>query len=391
MIARDPFAEAPSPSDLAPGVPADAPVAFTIGGRIQVRNRVLAAPICGASKLPFRRLARRWGADIAYTEMVKAYPLVRDDPKTLELLHTTADEAPCGPQICGGDPDTMERAAARLEALGFPLVDINMGCPVRKVVNEGAGAALLRDPAKVEAVTRACARAVSIPVTVKLRSGWDDDGHVDAATLARAAEAGGAALVAIHGRTRAQAHQGAVDFAAMARAKAAVSIPVVGNGGVFTAEAAVVMARETGCDAVMIGRGAFGRPWLFRDVARALAGLPALPPPDDEARCDVMRAHLDGMIALLGERGVLLYRKYAAWYFREAPWGAHFRDRAYRTREVATMTALLDAWRENLAVSRAALAAGAPPPFPALFADDPTLASADPWSGQACDLAAGLE
>lgn len=357
--------------------------AFRIGGRIPIRNRVFAAPMCGASKLPYRRLARRHGADIAYTEMVKAYPLVRDDRKTKELLVTAPDEAPCGPQICGGDPETMGRAAAVLEAMGFPLVDINMGCPVKRVVNEGAGAALLKDPAKIEAVVRACVQAATVPVTVKLRSGWSHQGHADAVTLVRAAEQGGAALVCIHGRVRSQHHEGDVDFDAIARAKQAVSIPIVANGGIESAEDALVMVRETGCDAVMIGRGAYGRPWLFRDVARALTGRPPLPPPGWEGICDVMEEHLEGMLDLLGVVGVRLYRKYASWYFRDLPWGSHFRDRAYRASEPEVMRALLRDWREHTRACEAAAATGERPPVPAFLVGDPR--AADPFPARPGD------
>ena len=321
---------------------------FTVG-TVEVRNRVLAAPMCGSSKLPWRRQARRFGADLVFTEMVKAFPLVRDDRKTLELLHTEADEAPCGPQVCGADPELLARAAARLEALGFPLVDLNMGCPVRKIVAEGAGAALLKDPRRVEAVVRAAAGAVSVPVTVKLRSGWGAETQVDAAELVRAAEAGGARMVTIHGRVPAQRHKGSVDLDAIARARAAVSIPVVANGGVESAEDALAMVRATGCDAVMIGRGAHGRPWLYRDVARALAGLPPLPEPGPDERCDLIQEHLSGMIELMGEHGVVAFRKYAAWYFRDLPRAAELRDRAHRTAGEAAMRALIEEWRGELA------------------------------------------
>lgn len=363
-----------------PGVP-DLPVAFTIGGKIAVRNRVLAAPMCGATKLPWRRILRRWGADVAYTEMVKAYPLVRHDPRTKELLVSAPDEAPCGPQICGADPDTMGQAAAVCEQLGFPLVDINMGCPVRRVVAEGAGAALLKDPRKVEAITAACVKAVSVPVTVKIRSGWDGKGFSDAATLVRAAEAGGAALITIHGRPRTQHHSGAVDFEAIATAKQAVRIPIVANGGVFSPEAGRHMVEATGCDAVMLGRGVYGRPWLVRDVARAIAGLEPLPAPTPEEVCDIMSEHLEGMIELLGPIGVRFYRKYAAWYFRDLPWGAHFRDRAYRLSEPEPMRTLVAEWRDNVRACAAAAARDEAPPAPAFVQADPARAAAGPWAG----------
>lgn len=313
-------------------------------GSIPLTHRVLAAPMCGATKLPYRRLARRFGADVVFTEMVKAHLVNEGSPRTLELLARGPEEEAVGAQLCGGEPEVLARAAARVEALGFALVDINMGCPVKKVVQSGAGAALLQDPARVEAVVAACRRAVSIPVTAKIRAGWADKGFADAATLARAVEAGGAALVTIHGRTRAQRHEGEVDAEALARAAAAVAIPVVANGGVVRGEDAARLLAATGCDAVMIGRGAYGRPWLFRDAARALAGLPPLPPPTAAAQVDLAAEHLEGMLELMGERGVLLFRKYASWYMSE-PSDAPFRDRAHRVREPEAMRAVLADWR----------------------------------------------
>ncbi len=299
--------------------------------------------MCGATKLPFRRLATRFGADLVFTEMVKATPLSRRCPKTLSLLVRGRDESNVGAQICGADEGIMSLAAEVIEELGFPLLDVNMGCPVKKVVRGGAGAALLRDPRRVEAITRACVGAVEIPVSVKIRSGWDGSGEVDAAEIARAAEAGGASLISIHARSRSQGHTGEVDFAAMARAKAAVSIPVVGNGGVVCGESAQRMLDQTGCDAVMIGRGAYGRPWVFRDVSRRLAGLPTAPEPTRAEQCDLMIEHLLGMVELLGQRGVLIFRKYATWYFKGDE-GPSFRDRAHRIREPEAMRQLITAW-----------------------------------------------
>ena len=314
-------------------------VAFWVG-RIPVRNRVLAAPMCGSSKVPYRQMATRFGADLVFTEMVKARPLVEGSRKTLELLVSGPSESNLGPQICGADEGLMARAALALEELGFPLVDINMGCPVKKIVREGAGSALLTDPRRVEAMVRACARAVSVPVTVKIRSGWDADGRATADELARAAEAGGARLLTIHGRARSKRHEGEVDEDALGRAKAAVSIPVVANGGVTTGEGAARLLAATGCDAVMIGRGAHGRPWLFRDAARALAGLAPLGPPDPVERCGLAREHLDGMVGLMGAHGVLAFRKMAGWYLDD-PREAALLDRAYRTSDPDAMRALL--------------------------------------------------
>ena len=319
--------------------------AFVLAG-IPVFNRVLAAPMCGATKPPFRLQATRYGADLVYTEMVKAKPLTRRDPKTLELLARAPGETNCGPQICGSQPATLAEAARVLVELGFPLVDLNMGCPVRKIVASGAGAAMLKDPRRVEAALRACSDAVEVPVTVKLRSGWDHQGHADVVDLVRAAEAGGAALISIHARARSQRHEGEVDTAALARAKAAVSVPVVANGGIETGADARTLLERSGCDAVMIGRGAYGRPWIFRDAARAIAGEEALPAPEREVVCDLMLEHLRGMVALLGEHGVRVFRKYAGWYFvgEEGP-AVEYRRTAYRTSDPEAMAALIEAFR----------------------------------------------
>ncbi len=338
-------------------------------GSIEIRNRVLAAPLCGASKVPFRMLARRYGADIAYTEMVKAYPLVRGGgslARTLELLQTAAEDSPCGPQICGADESIMAEAARKLEQLGFPLVDINMGCPVPKVVREGAGSALMKDPAKVERIVAACAKAVSVPVTVKIRAGWSGRA-IEGLDVARAAEQGGAKLISIHARRREQFHSGAIDLAAISAVKQAVSIPVVGNGSVTDAATAVTMMRESGCDAVMIGRAAFGRPWVFREVAHAIAGLPAPPPPSIDEQHEVMRWHVEHTHRVEPRRANGLCRRYAAWYMHDAPWSTFFRDRAFRSASKDETLAIVD---EFCAHKRAC--AGLPPgetgPVPAFVA-----------------------
>lgn len=319
--------------------------AFVLGG-IPVAGRVLAAPMCGASKPPFRVQATRYGADLTYTEMVKAKPLAARDPRTLELLWRDPREQNCAAQVCGAEPAELAEAARVIEELGFPFVDLNMGCPVRKIVASGAGAALLKDPSRVEAVIAACVAAVRIPVTVKIRSGWDHQGHASVVELVRAAEAGGASLITIHARARSQRHEGEVDTAALARAKAAAEVPIVANGGIESGEGARELLERSGCDAVMIGRGAYGRPWLFRDAVRAIAGQAALPEPEAEEVCDLIAEHLEGMLALLGEHGVQVFRKYAAWYFVGEGSAGEFRRRAFRIREPEPMRALIAEWRQ---------------------------------------------
>ena len=313
---------------------------------IPVRSRVLAAPMCGATKPTFRQQATRFGADLVYTEMVKASRLVRGDVRTIRFLARAPREVNCGPQISGSDPDVMAEASRRLVELGFPLVDLNMGCPVRKIVASGAGAALLQDPAKVEAMLSACSRAVDVPVTVKIRSGWDHKGHASVVDLVRAAEQGGASLISIHARTRSQGHEGEVDWGALARAKAAVEVPIVANGGIQSGEDARLLLERSGCDAVMIGRGAYGRPWIFRDAARAIAGLEPLPAPAEAEICALIAEHFEGMIEFMGTPGVRVFRKYAGWYFQGSEAADDFRRRAYRMNFPEEMRALIAEWRE---------------------------------------------
>lgn len=319
--------------------------AFTLAG-IPVRNRVLAAPMCGATKPTYRQQATRFGADLVYTEMVKASRVARRDPRTLRFVDRAPGETNCAPQISGSDPAVMAEATRLLvDELEFPLVDINMGCPVRKIVTSGAGAALLRDPRQVESIIAACVQAVQVPITVKIRSGWDHKGHADVTDLVRAAEAGGAQLISIHARARSQGHEGEVDTQALTRAKAAVSVPIVANGGIQSGEDALTLLQRSGCDAVMIGRGAYGRPWIFREATRAIAGQAPLPEPSPAEVCDLIAEHFEGMVQFMGAPGVRVFRKYAGWYFQGSEAADDFRRRAYRTSAPEEMRQLVAEWR----------------------------------------------
>jgi tRNA-dihydrouridine synthase B len=293
-------------------------------------------------------MARRFGAALAYTEMIKATPLARRDAKTLRLAARHEDENPAAIQICGARPAEMAEAARiAVEELGYQTVDINMGCPVRKVVREGAGAAMLKTPDLVGEVVSAVVEAVPVPVTVKIRSGWAGD-SVCAVPVAIVAESAGAAAIAIHGRTREQRHGGDVDLESIAAVKRAVSIPVIGNGGIETPEAAVRMVDATGCDAVMIGRGAFGSPWLFRDVEWALRGGEPLPPPPLAEQRDMALWHHARTMDIFGaELGSRVFRKFAAWYFRNTPFGNQYRAKIYRATEPWQVETLLVEWFEH--------------------------------------------
>ncbi len=340
--------ETTTPAAPGPGAPVTAgePLRY---GRLELTGRAICAPICGASKAPYRMLARRFGASLAYTEMIKATPLARRDRKTFWLAERHPEETPSAIQICGANPVEMADATRiAIDELGFTTLDINMGCPVRKVVREGAGAAMLKDPSSVARVVDAVVGAAGdAPVTVKIRTGFDGSG-ISAVPVAKAAEGAGAAAIAIHGRHRSQHHSGDVDFDAIADVVASVRIPVIGNGSVNSPESAVRMIESTGCAAVMIGRGAFGTPWLFRDVQRAIQGLPAVPPPPMEEQLECALWHHERTMMLFGEEvGSRVFRKFAAWYFRNAPYGNQFRGAVYRATKADEVARLLREWFEH--------------------------------------------
>jgi len=252
-------------------------------------GRFFLAPLAGVSDRPFRMLCREMGAAFAYTEMVSAHGLIHGSGQTEAYLDRDPTEVPFAVQIFAAEPEALARAAAAVVARGADLVDINMACPVRKVCNSGAGAALARDPRAVEEAVRLVRTAAGVPVTVKIRSGWDAQ-SVNCVDVARAAEAGGAAAVALHGRTRAQAYTGLANWEHIRQVKQAVSIPVLGSGDVWTAADALRMASQTGCDFVLVARGACGNPWVFRELRAAEQGRPPPPPPGrDEWAALVMR------------------------------------------------------------------------------------------------------
>lgn len=339
---------------------------FDLGEKIKIRNGVICAPICGATKAPYRQLAQDYGADLCYTEMIKAVALIQRNRRSLELAIIGPDEKPVGAQLCGAEPEVMAEAGRIIEELGFATVDINMGCPVKKVISEGAGAAMMRSPETVYKVVKAMSDAVSIPVTIKIRTGWTHD-EGNAPLIAQTAEQAGAKMISIHGRARSVGHKGEVDMGAIAKVKELVSIPVVGNGGIMEPEDAPKMLRATGCDAVMIGRGGYGRPWFFRDCARAIRGEAPGPKPLTAELRRIATEHYEGIIKILGpETGSRTYRKYAAWYFTGVPFGTYFRDMAFRSQSPAELRELIDAFFDFMAECDRAREAGLPPEIPKL-------------------------
>ncbi|MBF0416829.1 MAG: tRNA dihydrouridine synthase DusB [Magnetococcales bacterium] len=288
---------------------------------------LLLAPMAGVTDAPFRALAIRYGADLTVSEMIASQAMIRGIAKCLKMSQGADPEATLAVQIAGADPVAMAEAARMQEDLGAEIIDINMGCPVKKIVGTGAGAALLRDERLAGRIMETVAGAVKVPVTVKIRLGWDD-AHRNGESMARIAQESGMRMITVHGRTRAQMYSGEADWRAIGAIKAAVSIPVVGNGDVTTPELALKWWKMSGVDGMMIGRGALGRPWLFRQIARYLAcGTPGELPSLAE-RGAVIIDHFHAMMAHHGVRsGHLLARKHLGWFTRGYPGGAAFRDR----------------------------------------------------------------
>jgi len=309
-------------------------------GSLHLPNNLLLAPMAGITNLPMRLMARECGASLAFTEMVSVNGLVREGKKTFDLISSTPADRPLGIQLFGDDPQLLVEGA-RLVAGHGDLIDINMGCPVKKVVGTGAGSALMRDPGKVQVIVRAVRQATDLPFTVKIRTGWGAETE-NFLEIARIAAAEGCDAITLHPRTRAQMFEGRAAWDRIAALKNAVSIPVIGSGDLFTAADVVRMMEETGCDGVMLARGALGNPWLFRESIDLMEGRePRLPTPAE--RLALTLRHLEMFIQLSGERVALReMRKHLSWYVRGLPGAALFRDQINRITGKAAVIATLE-------------------------------------------------
>lgn len=307
------------------------------------RYRVLLAPMAGVSDIAFRQLCREQGADLAYTEMVSAKGLSYANEKTRHLLDLAENESMVGVQLFGHEPEVMAEEASWVEgALGdhLALLDINMGCPARKIVKKGDGAALMREPALAAEIVRAVVSRTNVPVTVKFRRGWAM-GSETAPEFAKRMEDAGAKAVTVHGRYAEQLYRGASDAECIARTKEALSIPVVGNGDIFSSDDALRMVSLTHCDAVMVARGSQGNPWLFAQIQSAFDGREAPAKPTVQERIEMARRHAR-LLDALDRRVVVRMRKHAMWYMHGLPGAASARGRLNACTTLAEFEAVLD-------------------------------------------------
>ncbi len=350
-------------------------------GTLNLKSNLFLSPLAGYTNLPFRLTLREIGGlDLATTDLVNARSLLEKTPKALKLIETCPADRPLAVQLFGSVAEEMRDAAVYLESTGISAIDINMGCPVRKVCRVGGGSAMMTEFDKTAALVRGMVEAVKIPVTAKMRLGWDDQ-NLTAPDLARALEEAGAAAIFVHGRTREQGFGGSVNLAGIRAVVQAVKrIPVIGNGDVTTPQAAQKMFAETGCAGVSMGRGAFYNPWIFLHTAHFLRGGGLLPEPGFEERLRVMRRHLALMVEIFGqEHGCRMFRKIGPWYAKRCGPAGEFNKRIVKLSNIAEFEEILQhyrAWRRQFLDETGQLKPNyRPPPLPAAFMREPSVAA----------------
>lgn len=317
-------------------------------GNVKIDGKLCLGPMAGVTDLPFRLLCKEKGADLVYTEMVSAKGIKYNNSNTKKLLETSKNEKPVAVQLFGSDPDIMAEVARQIEYMDFDILDINMGCPVPKVVNNGEGSALLNNPDLVGEIVYKVSRAINKPVTVKIRKGFDKD-RVNAVEIARIAEQNGAATVAVHARTREQYYSGKADWDIIRRVKEAVSIPVIGSGDIFTPVDAKNMLEQTGCDGLMIARGARGNPWIFEQIKAYLDEGILMHKPQFGEVMEMILRHTNLILEYKGEyTGMREMRKHVAWYTSGYPGSAKLRNRINEIETLGDLEILLKEYFDML-------------------------------------------
>lgn len=311
-------------------------------GNVKLENNVFLAPMAGVTDMPFRILCREQGCGLVCTEMVSAKGMHYNDEKSFKLTETDDREKPASIQIFGSSPNIMAEIAERLNRTDASIIDINMGCPTPKITKNGEGSALMLNPKLVGEIVKAVSKASEKPVTVKIRKGWDTE-HVNAVEIAKIAEENGARAVAVHGRTREQFYSGTADWDIIKKVKEAVSIPVVGNGDVFKPEDAKHMIDQTNCDAVMVGRGAQGNPWIFKRILNYLMTGKIIPEAITEEKINTVTRHLWMLVELKGEHtGLCEMRKHIAWYIKGLRNSAYVKEKVFRLESKEEVLELLN-------------------------------------------------
>ena len=315
-------------------------------GNVEIKNNVVLAPMAGVTDLPFRLLCKEMGCGLLYTEMVSAKAIMYNNKNTEALLKVTPQENPIAVQLFGSEPAVMSEIAKRIEERPFDIIDVNMGCPVPKVVNNGEGSALLKNPKLVGEIVEAMAKAVKKPVTVKIRAGFDET-SINAPQIAHVIQESGGAAVAVHARTRQQYYSGHADWDVISRVKEAVSIPVIGNGDILCGEDAVKMFEQTKCDAVMIGRGAHGNPWIFKQINDYMTNGTEFTKPSANEVCDMIMRHAGMLIEAKGEyTGIREMRKHFAWYTAGMKHAAVLRNEVNHVEHIEQLEELVNKMRD---------------------------------------------